>query len=278
MTTENQPRKRRRASAQNVSMKFLEDNWISLLANIGALLLVALIFAYVFFYVYLPVTTNHNNTISVPNLEGMSLEETEKKLKAMELRFEILDTAYNPSHKPLVILRQNPKANSQVKVNRKIYLTVNASNPPKITMPMVIDLSSRSAVQLIESSKLRVGQLIYEPDPAKNGVLRIRINGTEYKKEHIQQGILLAQGTFVDLILGDGMGKSDFDMPNVIGRDYDEAESYLKGVGLNLGRLINKKVEGKEAGTVISQSPSPGSKVKPGTSVELTVALGDDDE
>jgi beta-lactam-binding protein with PASTA domain len=278
MTAENQPKRRKRAVGNSVNIKFFEDNWISFLANAGALLLFALIFAYLFFYVYLPVTTNHDNTISVPNLEGMSLQETEKKLQSMELRYEILDTAYSPNHKPLVVLRQNPRFNSQVKVNRKIYLTINASNPPKITMPQVIDLSSRSAVQLIESSKLRVGQMIYVPDKAKHAVLRIKINGKEYLREEIKAGITLAQGTFVDLILGDGLGDNDFDMPNLIGRDYDEAELYLKGIGLNIGRLINKQFPDKEAGTVVAQSPGAGEKVKPGTAVELTVALGEDDE
>ena len=75
------------------------------------------------FYIYFPIKTNHGDTITVPNLVGMELNEIDEFLSDRDLRYEILeDSSYSSEYPPYTILQQNPSENEKVKENRKIYL------------------------------------------------------------------------------------------------------------------------------------------------------------
>jgi len=66
-------------------------------------------------------TTNHDQKIQVPDLQKMELSEVEKTLKALDLRFEVIDSAsYNPSYPNRSVIEQNPEVGDFVKENRKI--------------------------------------------------------------------------------------------------------------------------------------------------------------
>ena len=64
--------------------------------------------------------TKHDERIAVPDLEQLSLEETETKLSAVSLRYVVIDSAtYNPKYPPKSVIEQNPAAGDLVKENRK---------------------------------------------------------------------------------------------------------------------------------------------------------------
>lgn len=63
-------------------------------------------------------------------------------------------------------------------------------------------------------------------------------------------------------------------VPNVIGIDIKDAIKRLSDEKLNMGDRDNKYNDEKPEGLVISQSPSKGSSVKSGTSVNLVVSKG----
>src|SRR6185437_3921015 len=110
---------------------------------IMAILFVALVLG--FFFLYLPVATEHGETITVPKLTGMSAQELEEYLKNKDLRYQINDSSYAAGVKPYTILTQNPLPGSQVKKNRKIYISVASVNPPRVKMPNLVDGSLKSA-------------------------------------------------------------------------------------------------------------------------------------
>ena len=50
-----------------------------------------------FVFIYLNISTNHNNYIKVPDLKGLSIEEVTDILNKNKLKFEISDsTFFNP--------------------------------------------------------------------------------------------------------------------------------------------------------------------------------------
>ena len=62
----------------------------------AALLVVLLVFGILW---WLRQTTNHNEHIAVPDLQGMSLTLVEQELKNAKLRYTIIDsTNYNPEN------------------------------------------------------------------------------------------------------------------------------------------------------------------------------------
>ena len=98
-----------------------------LLASIGILAI------YVFFYIYLPISTNHGETLTVPDITGVHLDELDDYLSIRNLRYEISkDSGYSTEIPPLTVLKQFPMPNAQVKQFRKIYLTLNSITPPMV--------------------------------------------------------------------------------------------------------------------------------------------------
>ena len=91
-----------------------------------------------YFYIYLPNSTNHGETITVPDLEGMDLGKIDEFLSGHDLRYEVSDSSYSDEFPPLTVLQQFPKPGSKVKENRKVYITINRVTPPTVPMPDLV--------------------------------------------------------------------------------------------------------------------------------------------
>src|SRR6188508_1766370 len=105
-----------------------------------------------YFYVYLPAITNHGETITVPNIDGMKLEQLEEFLVTRNLRYEVNDSSYTEKYPPLTVLKQYPSAGSEVKENRVIYISLNRIIPPIVPMPNLVDGSLINAEVQLKSN------------------------------------------------------------------------------------------------------------------------------
>jgi beta-lactam-binding protein with PASTA domain len=234
------------------------------IAAIGA----ALIFG--FFFVYLPMTTNHGETIVVPKVTGMQQDALEDYLDERNLRFFVDDSSYNPSIRPGTVLTQDPAPGERVKEDRKIYVSVSMKNPPVIKMPKLVDGSVKNAQMILKSYDLVVGEIKLVPDLAQNAVLKQLVGGKE-----IAPGAPIAKGTRVDLVVGDGQGNQEFAVPNLVNMPQDEAATLLVGQGLQVGEIFYQDAEeGQLEGTVVKQRPvaAPGATIRMGQLVDLWVA------
>lgn len=221
-----------------------------------------------FFFYFLPDYTNHQETLTVPNLEGITLDQIDQHVTSRNLRYEVTaDSSFSSAHPPLTILKQDPRAGSKVKENRKIYVSVNASNPPKVNMPRLIDGSVKNAIMVLESLGLILGEIEYVPDLAQNAVLK-----QMYKGKEIEEGSTIHKGSKVDLVVGDGLGNQVFSVPDVTGMDIEDAEVLIIGSGLKIGTLIHEESSGEDLpGTVLRQTPSAGTNIRIGEVVDLWV-------
>ena len=59
-------------------MIFKANSLKGLLINLGIMIVIVLLMVLFFFYVYLPTTTNHGETITVPNLNGIHIDEIDE--------------------------------------------------------------------------------------------------------------------------------------------------------------------------------------------------------
>ena len=198
------------------------------------LLIIAAITAiFGFFYIFLPSYTNHGETITVPDVVGIPIDEIDEFLTKRNLRFSITrDSSYSSKHLPGTVLKQFPVASTQVKENRKIYLTLNAKNPPTIEMPDLVGGSLKSAQLMIKSRDLKLGKITYVPDDFPLTVLAQRFQGRE-----IEKGSKVQKGTIIDLDVGDGKGQTTFHTPILLGYDEDEAKFTIVGSGLKVGKV-----------------------------------------
>jgi eukaryotic-like serine/threonine-protein kinase len=225
-----------------------------------------------FFYLYLPSTTNHGETITVPNLEGITLNEIDEFLTKRNLRFEVTsDSSFSGEYPPHTILKQYPKAGSKVKVNRKIYISLNAKNPPEVKMPRLVDGSVKNAQMVLQSYGLILGDIKYVPDLAQNAVL-----SQLYKGKPIEEGTFIPKGSKIDLVVGDGYGNAVFNAPDITGMDLETAEFTVIGSGLKLGSIMKIKDNNFKPGSIIKQNPQPGKKTRIGETIDIWVAEFDE--
>lgn len=182
---------------------------------------------------YLNSYTMNGQTISVPLLEGLTMEEVQQVLNEKELRFQILDSIYVENSDKGVVLEQQPLADDLVKKNRTIYITVSKIIPPKIGMPDVVDLSLRIAAAKIESYGLKVGKLSYFPSECVNCVLEAKIKG-----KAVERNQPIAKGSVIDLVLGSGTSSEKVFAPYLVGLTKEEAMQKIQEAFLNIGAEI----------------------------------------
>jgi beta-lactam-binding protein with PASTA domain len=219
-------------------------------------------------YLWLSSYTNHGETITVPDLKGMKFQEMEAFLADKNMHVKIADSSTFMIDKPPgVVIEQDPAPNEKVKDGRTVYVTITRTVPPQVKFPNLIDVSQRQAEAILNSYGLRVGQLIYKPDLAKNAVLGILFKGVELKV-----GDEIMKGSTVDLVLGDGIGNTSVDVPNFIGLTLDEVLFVLQGSSLNQGAIVyDESVSDSSSAKVYRQIPEPGdsSVIKQGESLDF---------
>ncbi|WP_101450039.1 PASTA domain-containing protein [Aquimarina sp. MAR_2010_214] len=151
---------------------------------------------------WLESTTNHHQRIVVPSLSKKTLDEVGKILEEKELRYEVQDSAsFNPDYPRYSVLEQNPVAGSEVKENRKIYVTLNPSGYRKIEVPNVVQRTRRQAEPKLVALGFKIGSVTYQPNIARDMVLELRHNG-----KRLKPGTKLMKTSVIDLVLGDGRG------------------------------------------------------------------------
>ena len=99
----------------------------------------------------LNVYTRHGQNVVIPTLEGLQVKEANTILHAKGLHAEIVDSIYRRDAVPGAIIDQTPKAGNKVKEGRSIYITIYSRIPQQISVPGLVDYSTRQAVALLNS-------------------------------------------------------------------------------------------------------------------------------
>jgi eukaryotic-like serine/threonine-protein kinase len=218
-----------------------------------------------YFYAYLPNITNHGESVTVPNVEGMPYAKVVSFLEEHDLRFEVSDSSYSSEYPPLTILKQVPLAGSKVKEQRKIYLSINRVTPPTVPMPDLIDGSLINAEAVLKGSELRRGKIHLVRGPFLNVVKEMRIGG-----KTVAPQTRIPKGTIIDLVVMDG-GSDTLPTPDVLGMTLEDAKIPLLGSNLSIGKvhLIGDTIGVKAV--IVKQNPAPQENIKVGDIVDLWV-------
>jgi beta-lactam-binding protein with PASTA domain len=236
---------------------------------IAAALTVVVILLVAFFS--LRYYTKHGQGLDVPALKGLTFTQAVSKLEELGLRYEV-DSVYIMDSPPGIVIDQDPNAGTFVKDNRTIYLTINTALAPNAKFPDIELKSLTEAQALIESFGLKLGDTTYKPDMSRDVVLQASFGG-----QLIKAGETLPKGSRIDLVLGDGKGNEEVDIPSLIGLTKDEALFALRnGAMLNLGIITYEgAITDSATAVVVRQTPFATDsvmKVKIGTPVNITLS------
>ena len=182
--------------------------------------------------IWLKIYTHHGQAIRVPDLSGLTEEEVGDVITSRSLRFEVVDSVYSQEMPRGTVIKQNPRASSIVKKNRRIFLTMNAVNPEMISMPRLVGLSIGQARLALQNAGLVLGDIQYRPDYAINNVLQ-----QMHADSVISEGTSIRKSDVIDLVLGMGLSSKTTRIPDLIGLGFENAGEIVTDYYLNTGAV-----------------------------------------
>lgn len=144
--------------------------------------------------------TGHGIYAVVPDVKGKTLNEAVVELEKSGFKWEIADSAYSNTYAPGVILDQEPKAESRIKPLRTIYLIRNAVLPREVALPMVVDMSYRQGMAMLQGLGFNEINVKTVSSPYKDLILEIKANG-----KTVKNGTRVPLNTKIEMSIGSGV-------------------------------------------------------------------------
>lgn len=225
------------------------------------------------FFMSLGWITQHGSYMKVPDVTGM---ETLKAIDQLEKEgFEVLisDSAYNDDLPLNTVKKQLPFAGATVKVNRRVFLQINPTQLPQISMPDLKGMSYRFAVENLKKFNLIAGDTIEKPDFMKGAILDQLYNG-----QPIQPGQTIRWGSKITLVVGGGVNAVDIPVPQLIGMTVAQVRELLSSQGILLASIIGSDDSfDTDNGFVYRQNPPASdeegqrSYIRPGQTMDIWI-------
>ena len=200
--------------------------------------------------------------IDVPNVTNMTVVEAQKLLEEKQFKVELEEKYGDPEKfKPGTVMQQSPKAGEKRKQGSLIILTICKGAELK-AVPDVTGMSLGKAEQTLADAGFKVGKITrrHEENSKNGAVLSQSPKGMDKAPK----------GTGIDLVVNEG----DKDVPNIVGKNIDEAKGMLEQAGLKLGEIKKVNDAGAKKNVVLACNPGVGSKLNEGAAVSITVAAG----
>lgn len=203
--------------------------------------------------------------IEVDNFVGMELEEVEIALADSSIVIETQEGRLDGTDVGEII-EQRPREGSTLGPGDVLLLTVSQGSE-LIGIPEVSGVTLQEAQDIVSSRGFEVGEIVEERDSAtvpRGNVIELVVSGAAVDGE-------VPSGTAVDFIVSNGL----VTIPRVTA---EEIESVLID-RLDLVVEIEERFEqDSEAGEVLETFPATGTKVTPGSSVTVVIALDEPQE
>lgn len=173
-------------------------NWSRILISLGAMVLTVIVLTVITMR-WIKGYTLHGQYINVPDVCGMYEADADRELSAWGLHYEVSDVRFEEGMEPGQIIEQRPKALSNVKPGRTVYLAVNSGNQPMKAIPDLADNSSLRAAQAqLSSMGFSLDETEYVSGD-KDWVFGVKLDGRELRK-----GEMVPEGSRLTIVAGNG--------------------------------------------------------------------------
>lgn len=223
---------------------------------IGAAILIYLIF------------TNSNNLlfsnredVTLINFVGMTKDEYLASDYNKLLKAEF-DETYDSSSAAGTIIRQTPGAGRTVKEKQKVTLTVSLGTE-YVTVPETKNMDADDAKQTLLDKGLRV---------TKKPIVDATVATGAVAYTEPAAGETVEGGSTVIMYVSREEAQTESVVPSLTGRTIEEAREEVKNSLISLS--VVEQANEQPAGTVISQYPEAGTKVRVGSGITVYVSTG----
>jgi eukaryotic-like serine/threonine-protein kinase len=200
--------------------------------------------------------------VDVPNLVGQQQEIARSQLQAANLRPNIEQVNSTVEQRGQVV-ETDPAGGTPVAVNSTVTLRIG-KGPDQAAVPRLVGRSVAEAGQLLAERGLTLGAQT-EQDVTDAGQIGKIVSSAPEAGENVPGGSAVAVVV--------GRKQATTAVPDVTGRDADDAEAQLKQAGFAVRRT---SVDGGSKGEVASTDPAAGTQLAAGGTVTLRISSGED--
>ncbi len=148
---------------------------------------------------FLSIYTKHDESVVVPAVKGLQVEDAEGILKDANLQYEVVDSIFTTGGVPGAITEQTPKEQSKVKEGRTIFLTIQAKGIQMVAIPELKDYSRRQAEAQLNS--LGFDKIIIDEVPSAYAGIVISVS---YKGQTLSPNQKIPKGSTLRMTVGAG--------------------------------------------------------------------------
>lgn len=151
-------------------------------------------------YVFMNVYTRHGESIAVPDVKGMTIDNATLRLNNLGLEVVVGDSIFNKRLPSGQVVEQSPKQGMSVKSGHVIFLTINAGRSATLQIPDLIDNSSyREAEAELTGLGFKIYKVI-EVNGEKDWLYGILCNG-----KNVYTGDYVSVDSKIELQVGSGV-------------------------------------------------------------------------
>lgn len=196
-------------------------------------------------------------SVGVPSLKGLSEEDARQNLKALGLVFLVGERKATSGALPGTVVEQSPAAGQQLDVHGSVSVVL-ALELPKVPRVVGRTLAEATALLSQQGYKLEQGEPMADATIPKGSVAS-QLSEAD-----------APQATDKPVVVRVSMGPSDIEVPKLLGQGVEKVKSQAKELGFVLKIVWTAEGETDNL-IVLHQNPVPGTKIKPGDAVTVTI-------
>lgn len=236
------------------------------------LLFVGIVLAGIFFW--LNMYTNHGQAIVMPDFIDQEIDDARNEAEDLSFQIIVNDSIHIVGRPGGLIIDQNPKADSKVKENRKIYVTTTKYAADIVKLE---DLSTlygeryQSKSNELTYSDINTKVIGEKYDPAEPGTIlevylgNTQIDGRSGRKANIE----IEKGDTLGFVISKNAG-AQINVPDLRCTTLAGARFALNQSKLQLGEIKHRdKILNSESAYIVDQFPRPG----PGSVITMDGAI-----
>jgi beta-lactam-binding protein with PASTA domain len=195
-------------------------------------------------------------SVLVPDFTGLHIDQARQMLSGKQLRVGNVREEITGGAPVRTVRGQYPAPGTRVRLNSSVELIIEGES---VLVPNVVGQHINQARNVLQNQRLLVGN-VREEITGGAPVKTVR-------RQHPAPGTRVRLNSSVELIIE---GESVL-VPNLVGQHINQARNLLQNQGLRVGQVREELTGHYGAGTVLRQSMSSGSRVRPYTVVELVI-------
>ena len=233
------------------------------LTLVGAFVLLVGLGLAIFNFLIMPRLIHHNAVVAAPDLRGKTVEIARGEGGRLGLQIVEERQIAHPTIPAGRIVEQDPRANASVRLGRRIQVVVSAG-PATNAVPELAGLSRRQADMTLARDSFRAGRIV-------------RLHTEEVAAptvafQYPPPGGVLQRDAAIDLVVAEPGLPPAYRMPDLRGKALGRARAAVEAAGCIASSVTFQRRPGIEPGTVLAQTPAPGSRILKGANVELVAS------